>query len=54
MPENARKAIEKIIENNKPSNFACGLLVTALNVVSIFTDSDQISTVKSHGKIVFA
>jgi len=50
MPENARKAIEKAIEVNKPQNFAykfifliilsnrCGILVSALNVISIFSD----------------
>mmetsp|Transcript_13749 Transcript_13749/g.9914 ORF Transcript_13749/g.9914 Transcript_13749/m.9914 type:complete len:90 (+) Transcript_13749:557-826(+) len=38
MPESARKGIERILEQYKPSTAACGLLVTALNVISVFAD----------------
>eukprot|EP00347_Sterkiella_histriomuscorum_P000651 403375021 len=48
MPENARKAVEKAIEANKPSNFACGMLVSALNVICTFSDPTQIDEVKAH------
>jgi hypothetical protein len=38
MPESARRVVEKAIQINKPPSFACGILVTSINVVSVFTD----------------
>ena len=51
MPENARKAVEKVVENNKPPSFACGLVVSAVNIICTFSDPNQVSEIKPYGKI---
>ena len=51
MPDHARKTIEKVIIANKPPTFACGMLITSLNVISVFTDPNQIADMKPHGKL---
>lgn len=47
MPDNTRKLIEKCIEANLPKkSFACGMLVSALNPISIFCDPEQVASMK--------
>jgi predicted ATP-dependent Lon-type protease len=40
MPDQTRRIIEKCIESNLPKNFACGMLVSSMNPISIFTDPE--------------
>ena len=40
MPDSTRKFIEKCIEANLPKSFACGMLMSSMNPISIFTDPE--------------
>jgi len=40
MPDQTRRIIEKCLEHNLPKSFACGMLVSALNPICIFTDPE--------------
>jgi|TARA_B110000285_G_C15115521_1_gene613817 hypothetical protein len=46
MPDQTRKIIEKCIEANLPKSFACGMLMSSMNPISIFTDPEQVSEMK--------
>jgi|APCry1669189034_1035192.scaffolds.fasta_scaffold492942_1 hypothetical protein len=48
MPDSSRKIIEKCLEQNLPKTFACGMLMSALNPIAIFTDPEQVSEMKPH------
>jgi len=46
MPDTTRKIIEKAIETNLPKSFACGMIVSSLNPIAIFTDPEQVAEMK--------
>lgn len=46
MPDQTRKLIEKCVESNLPKTFACGMLVSSMNPISIFTDPEQVADLK--------
>jgi len=46
MPDQTRKLIEKCVESNLPKTFACGMLVSSMNPISIFTDPEQVAEIK--------
>jgi len=46
MPDQTRRIIEKCIESNLPKSFACGMLMSSMNPISIFTDPEQVSEMK--------
>lgn len=46
MPDQTRRIIEKCIESNLPKAFACGMLVSSMNPIAIFTDPEQVSEMK--------
>lgn len=48
MPDQTRRIIEKCLENNLPKTFACGMLVSALNPIAIFTDPEQVAEIRPH------
>ena len=48
MPDSSRKIIEKCLEQNLPKTFACGMLMSAMNPIAIFTDPEQVSEMKPH------
>lgn len=47
MPDQTRKIIEKCLEQNLPKTFACGMLVSSMNPISIFTDPEQVAELKA-------
>lgn len=47
MPDQTRKLIEKCVESNLPKTFACGMLVSSMNPISIFTDPEQVAELKA-------
>ena len=49
MPDGTRKQIEKCLEQqNLAKSFACGMLVSSLNPIAIFTDPEQVSEIRPH------
>lgn len=50
MPDQTRRIIEKCVEQNLPkppqAPFACGMLVSSMNPISIFTDPEQVAEMK--------
>jgi hypothetical protein len=51
MPDQTRRIIEKCVEQNLPkppqAPFACGMLVSSMNPITIFTDPEQVSEMKA-------
>lgn len=49
MPDATRKQIERCLEQqNLAKSFACGMLVSSLNPIAIFTDPEQVAEFKPH------
>ena len=43
MPDQTRRIIEKCVEQHLPKTFACGMLVSSTNPITIFTDPEQVA-----------
>ena len=46
MPDQTRRIIEKCFEQHLPKTFACGMLVSSMNPITIFTDPEQVAEMK--------